>query len=437
VRPNARGLFAVLLALFSTRACLEAGEGRPTIDPKDVIERFTFNKDKNLILLPVTIRGKQYRFLLDTGSDLNVFDSSLLWDRRKGWCWLKTPSGSVAVDLFKPPTARVGKLPNDGPELVVGLDLSDFREAAGEEFHGILGRAFLQHYIVHIGFDRGEVLFLRNLPRYPGRFMPMRFQKGGPPTVEVKFKGEKINWHFQFGLDTGMVGHAACIKSALFEELIELDMLAVTGESTSQDPAGRHTHTCGSVESLAVAGFTQYDLGVVKGNANILGLNYLARFVVTFDFPEKALYLHKGKKFDLPEGDNQSGLHVVRAGGKLVVRSVSESSPAGTAGLKPKDVLLKIDTRSADQLTFAALKRLLNCEGRTLQLTVGRGEERLGLKLKLPARKEKQAAPPAPSKPAPKATPPAGRDENKTPTEPPTFREPTGGGRRDPRHRDD
>ena len=82
---------------------------------------------------------------------------------------------------------------------------------------------------------------------------------------------------------------------------------------------------------------------------SVLGLRFWSRYVVTLDFPERKLYLRKGRQFDWVEPPNLSGLLVWPEGTSLVVKEVEPGSPAARAGLQKGDVLVEINGRKRAQ----------------------------------------------------------------------------------------
>ena len=59
----------------------------------------------------------------------------------------------MTLDLYSPPTARVGSLPltNDP---VLCRDLTLLRDACGRPFYGFAGIDFLKDWIIRINFDK-------------------------------------------------------------------------------------------------------------------------------------------------------------------------------------------------------------------------------------------------------------------------------------------
>jgi len=113
-----------------------------------------------LMLVPVSINGTSYSFILDTGSACVLFGPRL-----RGT--LGTPSGEmkvatggskqVTVQLFPPPEAFLGDINlQDGGRPIVYVDF-DFANDYGLPCDGIIGMTVLCRYVVQIDYPNSTV----------------------------------------------------------------------------------------------------------------------------------------------------------------------------------------------------------------------------------------------------------------------------------------
>src|SRR5262245_4197654 len=110
MRVYLRASFLVVVLVAST---LVHAEGPRRLGPAErVLQEFDVFKDGDLLLVPVTLKGKEFLFALDTGSTLTVYDSSLkpLLGLPKGSGKGTTPDGDVTLPLYDPPPAALGRL---------------------------------------------------------------------------------------------------------------------------------------------------------------------------------------------------------------------------------------------------------------------------------------------------------------------------------------
>jgi hypothetical protein len=368
------------LLLFSvTLLCPSPVGGEPVAqlaNAEEVIERFSIPKDSHWILLPVAMKGKGYRLLLDTGAQCTAYDKPLwrLLGKTNGLQKIGSVEENITVPFFDPPDARLGNLILPKDSQVMGADMKELLEDFGEEIHGLLGMDFLKRHIFRMDFDRGEIVFLRKVGSDPGKRLAVTL-KHDLPYVQINLPGLKEPE--EFILDTGHArgggSDGGDLRKATFEALIKSGKLIPGGNVPSVGLAGRQMSHCGWMEALPFAGNTHKNLVFDDSReCSFLGLDVLSRYVVTFDFPHRAIYLKKGRQFDKLYRYDRSGLYVRRVNGQTVVASVDNGSAAAKAGILPGDVLLQIDKEQINGMTLYTLKDRLCDKGKKIILTVRR-----------------------------------------------------------------
>jgi S1-C subfamily serine protease len=126
------------------------------------------------------------------------------------------------------------------------------------------------------------------------------------------------------------------------------------------------------VQEVSLAGNRHADLLFDESSISALGLNFWIRYVVTIDFPGRAMYLKKSNRFNQPDVEDASGLTILRKSGKTIVRMVREGSPASAVDVRPGDVIQSIDGVNVDKLSLNALRMRLCEEGKTVRLVASR-----------------------------------------------------------------
>src|SRR5262245_48375474 len=146
--------------------------------PCDVLAEFDIGTDEGPIIVPVTIAGRSYPFLLDTGATYSGYDRSLkhLMGKQTHTEKLLTPVGMVETAFALPPDARLGSLPlpRDKPAMVDDFDR--FRAVFGRKLYGTIGMDFLAAHVVRIDFERGKLTILRRPPANAGHPLPCKIQ---------------------------------------------------------------------------------------------------------------------------------------------------------------------------------------------------------------------------------------------------------------------
>ncbi|HEY2249535.1 MAG TPA: aspartyl protease family protein [Planctomycetaceae bacterium] len=383
-RARAAIVSTALLAIALIPGRVQADNAPAAPGPEPINGEFQIGTQGRLILLPVLLGQKKIACLVDTGASLTGFDESLkpILGRPRGTRLLKTPGGTARVEEFDWPDARLGARPLATGQPVVALNLAEIREATNEKIYGVIGMDVLHSCRLQIDFDAGVIRFLEALPEDPrelGEKIELEFVDAGAPYF-VGSIGEQASDRFL--IDTGAQGNS--IAASLFDDLQERKLIQLGRAFASMTVAGELRGERGRLSRLTIGPFTQDGLRVSRISVSSVGLRYLSRFRVTFDFPGKCAYLQKGKDYTRAEPRATSGLTILWFDGEPIVEGVRAGGPGEKAGVKPRDVLLSVDHQPAAQVDPFALRQVLtSVGGRTVPLTVRRKTRELDLEVVL------------------------------------------------------
>ncbi|MBS0263038.1 MAG: PDZ domain-containing protein [Planctomycetes bacterium] len=335
---------------------------------------FSIGKHGRMIVLPVELGGRTIECLVDTGAGLTGFDIGLEDElgSPEGFRMLQTPRGISRRPAYQWPDVTLSGQRFRTNRAVVGLDLEDVRLATNSRIQGVIGFDVLRQNRMQIDFDQGKLRFLDeftpDIAASLGLRIPLELTEYAPPFV-MGSAGKRHR--LRFLIDTGTQGNS--LDADKFDELLDMDEVTLGSEFESVTAAGHAKGERGYVESLSLGPFTLRKQRVARININSLGLRFLSRFVVTFDFPGRSLYLKKGRHFDRPEPDATSGLSLLWEHHEPVVQGVREGGPAARAGLRPQDVVVAVN--GDEKLTrdpFALRQLLTNSPGTKVAMRVRR-----------------------------------------------------------------
>jgi hypothetical protein len=353
----------------------------PVAEPA-IIARFTVPTDGDAILLPVELKGKQYPFLLDTGASHILYDSSLRSILGEPMCEVEsaTPDGSRKIPVFLAPDARLGKmsLPIDSP--VASEELGPIRNAVGSDIRGVIGMAFLGKHVFRIDPDCGEMALLSSVGPDPGTRLPVSIDDG-VPWVRVVIDG--LDGAQDFIVDTGCGLSSGTLMEATWEALERAGRLKNAGETVAVTISQKSVKRWAQLDMIRLGSSVHRDLVFNKGRNNVLGLNFLLRYIVTFDLPHGALYLKKSRRFRAPDLVDESGLYIQRVGARVLIDLVASGSPGALAGLRKGDVIISVGEEKAAAMRLHALRMLLCRGGQRVDLCVQRGAEQKHVSLVL------------------------------------------------------
>jgi hypothetical protein len=389
MRKRIATVLLVLLFAGLFLAPARADELNCPADPK-LLARFKIEKNTQNILLPVKFQGQEYLFGIDTGASHTLFDISLKdklgMPKRtvKGRAWGK----EIKFELFDAPEAFLGPLNLKHCRTVTLIDLEPINSALGVKRHGIIGMNFLKKYVLQIDFDKALVSFLKpkrdsgifsflwpKKDRYPdwGEKVSMEYDfLSGIPHIKAKLDGTKVD----FMIDTGYrayIDRPDLPVSDTFGELETKIFRKVASKIQFEHkqkmritPQGKapSDFTKSTVIGRFSIGPLQYkDVTFDESDKSVLGIPFLSRHLVTFDFQNRKMYLKKGSYFDKPTLGYVSlkklGLVLRRKRDDIFVSSVDPNGPAHNKGIRQNDIILKVNDQDVTSYSLTELATFL------------------------------------------------------------------------------
>ena len=293
------GFSFVLLLLCSCAAARDQSAVVPaSVLPADV----TMNKEVGRgqkLHVPVRLdNGKELLFVVDTGAGATILDKSLEpmleryhlgWTTNINFTWWGT---NLDTGLYEAPKLYSGNTQLLTGDVIYSADLS---QIVDRPVVGILGMDCLRHYCVQLDFAAGKIRF-----GDPGQLNgqdlgeehPLTFLADGRPLIHANLFGHRDEWEIDTGCDDD-----AALKPELFQrkvqELGDKSALGTWLTTTSTNYAGRTEHE-GFFQKAVFDGqsFTNFVLRDCP-DQNLVGLRFLARHLVTLNFPKNTMYLQR------------------------------------------------------------------------------------------------------------------------------------------------
>ena len=361
-------LFLLFFSLFLY------GEERPLYEGH-------FKTESTSVYLPLTIEGKTCSFLFDTGASFVVLDKGfehLLGEplsveqaqARTGLVFATkeviTPNGTIALELYKALPLKLGKLQIANKYPYVTADLKSVWPFSGEKFCGILGSSFLHQFRWELDFKKGEIKAYIGVEPYSGTYTTrsrLNFSRAKIPQVLIDLHGKEVI----FDLDTGDNGSGRVQK----EELKFLQVKKEVNKISKNEVVTISALTRGRefrVKNFDFEGINYTNMVMQLSDQNAIGLAFLKRHKVVFDFPFKTLYLKAYDDFLLKEEVDKSGLGMVLKGEKLIVHSIKEMEGADLDGIAIGDEIISLDGKRVSLYTLR--QAFFRQEGTVLNLQV-------------------------------------------------------------------
>jgi hypothetical protein len=278
-----------LLALVS---CATGPAGRHGLPPTVAFDEET-GRGRLLILMVRLEGGEQLPFLFDTGTAISCIDQSLepRLGRRLGPATVIHFGVKHEGSLYPAPRLFIGGtlLKSSGTPIAT----FDFRRTAPDgvlRFLGILGMDVLENYCVQMDFDAHELRFLksrRTAPRSWGKGFPLITAEDGCPALMENLLGATNPVSI---VDTGF-NYDGWLTADCFQQWTNQPPRWDFGEKgLHYGLLGGETYTSLNLKEIDPRSAAVED---PRPRLNGIGLRFLARHRVTFDFPNHAMHLER------------------------------------------------------------------------------------------------------------------------------------------------
>jgi predicted aspartyl protease len=342
---------------------------------QNVLAEFKIAKGGDPIFLPVTFNGEEHQFLLDTGASHTTFDVSFKHQLGKAKTIVKgiTSGGPMKLEVFDAPDANLGPFNLKDSNEVTCVDLTMFGFIEGRRISGFVGMNFLSRHVIQIDCDKGRLLFLKpTIAPNPawGKGLTIKYHPLGVPQIAGVILGDtKVD----FWVDAGC-NASGTLQSKAFDTILSTKQLK-TSETLFATATGVIRQRETRVSTVSIGPFEYENLILHEGYLSALGLPFLSRHTVTLDFPNGTVYFKKGKEFNKVDETDMSGLHLLRVSGNTVVYSVDQDSPAHKAGIRAKDIILKVGNIEAGEYGMCEIRRLLmSGDKKRIEMVIKRGD---------------------------------------------------------------
>lgn len=331
--------------------------------------------------MPVEMFDRIHFFYVDTGTSVTSLEAKFrprLGEPLRQW---------GDHELFRSPEIRVGKR-SLGLSEVFCADFGALRLITGEPCDGILGMDFLMHHVMRLDFDEAAIVIGGSVPplfETAAWKIPMTPFNQGHFTIPAVFNGAVILDVLVDSADSGFVSLSKADWDRIFPTNGASDqyttLLAGINRQLTESRVKR-------LPVLQIGGHSYFNvicaLRPFPNAQSAIGLGFLRRHLVIFDFPNHALYLRPGEKFHVSDEHDMSGLHLLRRESTTFVHSVDEGSPAMSAGVRAGDQLVSLDGTNCAFMGMKEIRAALRTKpGAKVVLKIQREEKAMTVEFAL------------------------------------------------------
>ncbi|TAK95346.1 MAG: hypothetical protein EPO07_15580 [Verrucomicrobia bacterium] len=240
--------------------------------PADVIINHDAGRGNELFVTLRSEDGVDLLFNIDTGFPLTLIDKSLepKLGKRLGTRTVATLQEKQKSGVYAEPKLYIGNTPLITGSNIFTFDFGQLSFRCGRPVMGILGMDCLKHHCIQLDFEAGKMRFLNpelTNTNELGKSYPIKLTEHGPV---MQHAGLGVGKDTSLQIDTGFFADGRIKKGAvkgLDSGLQQLTECVWDGKSYT-------------------------NLNVLAGeNVDALGLKFLARHLVTLNFPKGVMYL--------------------------------------------------------------------------------------------------------------------------------------------------
>lgn len=277
-KPFGLGMLMSLLLLCS---CATTPKPDTIVPATDLPAELTMNPDAgcgNWLFVTLHLEdGEKLPFFIDTGASSSYFDKSLV-------AKLGPPlAGKYKSPRYPAPKLFLGDVQLKTGDIVGVYDYTNESAYAGRQIMGVLGFDCLKHYCIQLDFEAGKIRFLdpNHLETTSlGQAFPLHFsEQWHQPVLEncylVEGKGKPTL------IDSGYAHADGTLDAEQFAAAIRDGTVIPIKNRPGWARLGR----------CVWHGETYTNLLIAKADWNAIALGFLARHLVTLNFPKLKVYL--------------------------------------------------------------------------------------------------------------------------------------------------
>ncbi|MFC0399586.1 aspartyl protease family protein [Paraburkholderia rhizosphaerae] len=328
------------------------------------------------LIVPVSIAGKTYRFMLDTGAGYTIIDphvASTITRRaddnevperlHQGFAeGVSTISGTLGkqdVTFWQSLPLGIGNHMIRSATPWIGLDLSLMTKATGVQIDGLIGADVFRQLTWQVDNMNRTLTVLSDVPstnRYQ-HCVPYQSAYGQPPEIQLDLQSG--NW-VPFRIDTGALDSFAPLD--LLEALHKdgNDIRPIGGSRIVTANGGRDSAGY-LVDGLSLGGQAVGRLRFQEsaGGLNNLGMGFFSRFDNYVLIPAEMVFCYNAKNFTRDDGERLRGIPLMYVNGRI---EIGDDTPKDFPeyGLKRGDVLLEVNGQKPSPADIEELRERLD-----------------------------------------------------------------------------
>ncbi|MCF8715866.1 aspartyl protease family protein [Joostella atrarenae] len=409
------------------------GQGNFSLKDNEKFEKIRFDFVNNLIILPIEVNGVELSFILDTGVNkpilFNITPEDSIQIKNTKEIHIRGLGGGDPINALHSEgnTFKLGNVFNYSQDFYLISDSNiNFSPRIGYKVHGIIGYDLLKNFIVEIDYSSEKIKF-SNVDSYNYKncrkceTLPLELEDSKAYVyADIKQFTSLDKKKVKLLLDTG-----SCDAIWLFQNTEK----EISGPLKFFDDflgfglSGKIHGKRARIQRFSLGDFQLKEAKVAYPDATALkyltslrdrngsiGSEILRRFDLVLDYPGGKITFKKNGNFKDPFKYNMSGIELQHNGLRMVKAMVNEAnnladngkkiylhgeydfklhpaleiaelragSPAEIVGLRPGDVIMKVNNREVHEYSLQEVSEMINEKvGKKVIVTVDRNGSEL------------------------------------------------------------
>ena len=360
------------------------------------VKEIPFQYEMEKIILPISINGsKAIRCILDTGMVEGIFLMDPAAGKELNLKYATTNvmlrgggSGTATASMAMGATFTLADVSFENQRVIV-LNKSGPLARAGVV--GVVGASIFKRFVVQIDIEK-KMLRLYKPDEFDSKDAGESFELALTRTkpyikASINIDGER-DLPVTLVIDTG--ANSTLMFTVNKEKGIEAPSKSVDGV-VGRGVGGELRGKVGRSKKLTLGKYELRDTlahfyteGIPGGKEGLIGMGLMERFLVTFDYTGKRMFLKPNIDFNKPFEFSMLGMSVLPdKNGALSVQSVFDGSAALEAGIEKGDIVISIDKKRLDFAQYARLLKSLTTPGQNILVEIERKGIRHEKSLKL------------------------------------------------------
>ncbi len=344
---------SIIIFFFSSCSIIKVVRlmNKGEMSTKEFYEQVPIEFENKMVIMPVTIGGTAYKFILDTGAPTVL--SKELSDKLNLKPITKVKSADAHKNKSQMEFLRVGDISIDSLKFInQGAAVYDFnlnKELACFSFNSIVGANLMKDAIWQIDIQNKIILITNDIKKLSITESALKYkfdqQLTGTPVTEVTINGITVkNVTIDYGSGSGidLVSeklvkniHASNVK---FTRLFGYNSMGLYGGKNDT------SYIFESDVLLAKKSIGTHKISLRRSGISTIGTQILKNYVVTFDWPNSTVYMEKTAN-DAPDDAMTFGFTALLSDGKFLVTSITENLSATENGISLGDQIISVNNK--------------------------------------------------------------------------------------------